>query len=120
MRKQVLEYIRYTQRKTITVPFTPSHAEMQLYNGITALLEREDSYALPKRQRHLTGLILRKLLASSTHAVHNTLITIKRRLEVLHDHQVDDTNFLAELIESDDLETDYLEELESDGVDESE
>jgi len=120
LRKQVLEYIRYTQRKTITVPFTPSHAEMQLYNGITALLEREDSYALPKRQRHLTGLILRKLLASSTHAVHNTLITIKRRLETLRDHQVDDTDFIAELIESDDLETDYLEELESEAVEDSE
>lgn len=120
LRKQVLEYIRYTQRKAITVPFTPSHAELQLYNGITALLEREDSYALPKRQRHLTGLILRKLLASSTHAVHNTLITIKRRLETLRDHRVDDTNFIAELIESDDLETDYLEELESDSVDSSE
>ena len=120
LRKQVLEYIRYTQRKTITVPFTPSHAEMQLYNGITALLEREDSYALPKRQRHLTGLILRKLLASSTHAVHNTLLTIQRRLETLQDHQIDDTDFIAELIENDDLETDYLEELDSEGSDDSE
>lgn len=120
LRKQVLEYIRYTQRKVITVPFTPSHAELQLYNGITAVLEREDSYALPKRHRHLTGLILRKLLASSTHAVHNTLITIKRRLEILRDHQVDDTDFISELIENDDLETDYLEELDSGGVNESE
>ena len=120
LRKQVLEYIRYTQRKAITVPFTPSHAEMQLYNGITALLEREDSYALPKRQRHLTGLILRKLLASSTHAVHNTLITIKSRLETLREHQVDDTAFITKLIESDDLETDYLEELDNDSVDDSE
>ena len=120
LRKQVLEYIRYTQRKAITVPFTPSHAEMQLYNGITALLEREDSYALPKRQRHLTGLILRKLLASSTHAVHNTLITIKSRLETLREHQVDDTAFITKLIESDDLETDYLEELDNDSVDDTE
>ena len=120
LRKQVLEYLRYTQRKAITVPFTPSHAEIQLYNGITAVLEREDSYALPKRQRHLTGLILRKLLASSTHAVHNTLITIKRRLEILRDHPVDDTDFIAKLIENDDLETDYLEELDSEGIDDSE
>ncbi|MDD5581276.1 MAG: SNF2-related protein [Methylobacter sp.] len=120
LRKQVLEYIRYTQRKAITIPFTPSTAEMQLYNGISAVLEHEDSYALPKRQRHLTGLILRKLLASSTHAVHNTLITIKRRLEALRDHQLDDNDFIAELIESDDLETDYLEELESEDVDSSE
>lgn len=120
LRKQVLEYIRYTQRKAITVPFTPSHAEMQLYNGITALLERGDSYALPKRQRHLTGLILRKLLASSTHAVHNTLITIKRRLEALKADQAHDTDIVAELIENDDLETDYLEELDADIIDDSE
>ncbi|MDD2722908.1 MAG: SNF2-related protein [Methylovulum sp.] len=113
LRKQVLEYIRYTQRKAITVPFTPSHAEMQLYNGITAVLEREESYALPKRQRHLTGLILRKLLASSTHAVLNTLVTIKNRLEKLRDNQSDDTDIIAELIENDDLETDYLEELDN-------
>jgi hypothetical protein len=33
---------------------------------------------------------------------------------------VDDTGFILELIESDDLETDYLEELESDGIDDSE
>lgn len=120
LRKQVLEYIRYTQRKAITVPFTPSHAEMQLYNGITALLEREDSYALPKRQRHLTGLILRKLLASSTHAVHNTLITINRRLEALKADQADDTDIVAELIENDDLETDYLEELDTNILDNTE
>ena len=120
LRKQVLEYIRYTQRKAITVPFTPSDAEMQLYNGITALLEREDSYALPKRQRHLTGLILRKLLASSTHAVHNTLTTINHRLEKLRDNQSDATDMIAELIANDDLETDYLEEFESVTTDEVE
>jgi len=120
LRKQVLEYIRYTQRKAITVPFTPSHAEMQLYNGITALLEREESYALPKRQRHLTGLILRKLLASSTHAVLNTLVTIKSRLEKLRDNQPDNTDIIAELIANDDLETDYLEELDSADTSESE
>lgn len=121
LRKQVLEYIQYTERKTITVPFTPSLDEVRLYDGITKLLEREDSYALPKRQRHLTGLILRKLLASSTSAVHNTLVTIKNRLEILRDHQTDDITFISKLIEDDDLETDYFEEIDdNEGVIESE
>jgi superfamily II DNA/RNA helicase len=119
LRKQVLEYIRYTQRKTLTVPFTPSPAEMDLYNGITALLEREDSYALPKRQRHLTGLILRKLLASSTQAVRNTLNTIHRRLESLREGQADGAGLVAELVENDDLQTEYLEELEGDSAEEA-
>ena len=81
LRKNVLEYIRYTERKTVTVPFTPSDPEQALYDGVSTFLEMEESYALPKRHRHLTGLILRKLLASSSYAVLNTLKTIKHRLE---------------------------------------
>lgn len=109
LRKDVLEYVRYTQRQTLTVPFTPTAQEQALYNGISALLEREESYALPKRQRHLTGLILRKLLASSTFAVLNTLETIKRRLEALHAGEASQEDLIYRLIEDDDLEQDYLD-----------
>lgn len=80
LRKQVLEYVKYTQRKAITIPFTPSDKEIALYDAVSSILEKEDSYALPKRQRHLTGLILRKLLASSSFAVLNTLEVMQRRL----------------------------------------
>jgi len=109
LRKDVLEYIRYTERKTHTVPFTPSDAEQTLYDDVSVFLELEDSYALPKRQRHLTGLILRKLLASSSHAVLNTLKTIKKRLETLRDENIED-DFLQNLIEEEEIETDYLDE----------
>jgi len=111
LRKDVLEYVRYTQRKTITVPFRPTTQEQDLYSCISALLERDESYALPKRQRHLTGLILRKLLASSTHAVCNTLNTIKTRLQKLQTGQSnDEEDLIAQLVAEDDLEQDYLEE----------
>jgi len=83
LRKDVLEYVRYTQRRTLTVPFTPTPQEQRLYESISALLEREESYALPKCQRHLIGLVLRKLQASSSFAVLNTLKTMKCRLEAL-------------------------------------
>ena len=112
LRKQVLEYVRYTERKTVTIPFIPSDAEQALYDGVSVLLEREESYALPVRQRHLTGLILRKLLASSSHAVLNTLQTIHKRLVKLRDENKDD-EFLPGLIDEDDLEPDYLDELEN-------
>lgn len=110
LRKDVLEYVRYTKRQTLTVPFTPSIQEQQLYNGISALLEHEESYALPKKQRHLTGLILRKLLASSTFAVLNTLQVISRRLKALQagDNKVND--LIEHLVETDDLEEEYLED----------
>src|SRR5690606_7712923 len=73
LRNQVTEYIRYTERKPITRPFRPTEEEHALYEKVSEFLRREDSYALPRRQRHLTALILRKLLASSSAAVAATL-----------------------------------------------
>lgn len=67
----------------ITIPFYPSEQEQELYECVQKLLEREGSYALPKRHQHLTGLILRKLLSSSTKAVLNNLQILKNRLERL-------------------------------------
>lgn len=110
LRKDVLEYVRYTQRQTITVPFTPSVQEQQLYECITALLEKDDSYALPRNQRHLTGLILRKLAASSSRAVLFTLSTIKDRLEDLYAGVIPDQSIADKLLESDDFEQDFQEE----------
>ena len=110
LRKDVLEYIRYTQRKALTVPFTPTPEEQRLYNSITALLEKEVSYALPVNQRHLTGLILRKLMASSSAAVLNTLHTIKYRLEALQQGDAHQVGLIETWVEQDDLEQDYLEE----------
>ena len=109
LRKDVLEYVRYTQRQTITVPFRPSLAEIELYEGISALLEKEECYALPRSQRHLTGLILRKLLASSSYAVLNTLETIKRRLVELKVQSTSKLNLINELIDGDDLDQEYSE-----------
>jgi superfamily II DNA or RNA helicase len=83
LRKQVLEYVKYTQRRAMTQPFFPAENEQALYDGITRFLQREDTYAIPSQQRHLTVLILRKLLASSTQAIAGTLETLRTRLEAL-------------------------------------
>ena len=37
LRKDVLEYVRYTQRQTITTPFMPTEAEELLYEGVSQL-----------------------------------------------------------------------------------
>lgn len=113
LRRDVLEYIKYTERKALTQPFNPTDDEQALYERISAFLQKEESYALPKQQRHLTGLILRKLLASSSHAVAATLVTIRERLQglLMADKTEDDGSQLVEqLIAEDDLEQDYLEE----------
>ncbi|MDD2610538.1 MAG: SNF2-related protein [Giesbergeria sp.] len=123
LRRDVLEYIQYTERKALTQPFNPTDDEQALYERISAFLQKEDSYALPKQQRHLTGLILRKLLASSSHAVAATLVTIRERLQGLltADKTEDDGSQLVEqLIAEDDLEQDYLEEEASEADEDAE
>lgn len=112
LRRQVLEYVRYTERRAITQPFNPTDDEHQLYEVISTFLQREHSFALPKRQRHLTGLILRKLLASSAQAILGTLQTIRERLQRKLDGLADDPDFIANLIEEEELEDEYLEEAE--------
>jgi hypothetical protein len=115
LRNQVTEYIRYTERRPITRPFTPSDDEHALYEAVSAFLQREDSYALPERQRHLTALVLRKLLASSSQAIAATLDKLRTRLETLRDEKVqDDAEFTEGLIEAEDLEDDLLDEILAD------
>ena len=112
LRKQVLEYIRYTERKTITVPFTPTDQEHALYMEISNFLSREDTYALPSQQRHLTSLIARKLLASSPYAIINTLKTIQKRLKTIRDNaeKSDKKSLVEKIVENDDIEDEYIEE----------
>ncbi len=75
-----LEYIKYTTRHPIVFKFTPSKLENTLYEKIFNFLQREDTYAVPVNQRHIVTLVVRKVLASSTSAVINTLEVILARL----------------------------------------
>jgi len=83
LRKQVVEYVPYTKRIPITQDFTPSDDEQQLYESVSAFLQRETLVSLPASQRHLITLILRKLLASSTFAIAGTLHGLVRRLRAM-------------------------------------
>jgi ERCC4-related helicase len=83
LRRQVLEYIRFTQRVPITQEFLPSEKEHQLYEQVSAYLQREVLHALPASQRTLMTLILRRLLASSTFAIAGTLRSLIKRLEAM-------------------------------------
>jgi len=85
LRKQVLEYIKYTKRIPLTQEYIPSEQEVELYNEMTDYLQRPILYALPASQRHLMSLILRKLLASSSFAIASTLEGLAFKLERLID-----------------------------------
>jgi len=112
LRNQVTEYIRFTERRAITVPFRPTDAEHALYEDVSTFLRREDSYSLPRRQRHLTALILRKLLASSSPAIAATLDILRERLESMCDERAEsDPAFAERLVDEEELESDILDEI---------
>ncbi|MEK7728736.1 MAG: SNF2-related protein, partial [candidate division KSB1 bacterium] len=87
LRRQVVEYIRYTNRVSITQDFTPTDDELALYEAVSNYLQRPESYALPSRQRSLMTLVLRKILASSSFAIAATLGALITRLEEMHRHK---------------------------------
>lgn len=80
LRRQVMPYVRYTQRLPITQPFSPEESEDRLYHLVSDYLRRDNLQALPSGQRTLMTLVLRKLLASSTFAIAGALQTISQRL----------------------------------------
>ncbi|MBQ9044645.1 MAG: DEAD/DEAH box helicase family protein [Oscillospiraceae bacterium] len=118
LRRDVREYINYTNRLPITQQFDATDLESKLYEDVSEFLRREDIYSVPKRQRMLTTMIIRKILASSTYALIGTLRTVKARLEqmlnneavrqlTLADYMDEDE---AELYEEDDDEENLLED----------
>lgn len=81
LRRQVTEYVRFTNRIPITQDFTPTADEQRLYDAVSEYLRRDNLHALPSSQRQLLTLVLRKLLASSTFAIAGTLRSLIERLE---------------------------------------
>ncbi len=104
LRRQVLEYIRYTNRIPITQEFVPTDAEQSLYDMVSEYLRRPSLQALPSSQRSLMTLIMRKLLASSTFAIAGALDSLARKLE----RQLKDDKQLREKLEEE-IAQDYEE-----------
>ncbi len=119
LRRQVLEYINYTNRIPLVEEFYPYEEEIELYNGVSDYLQTPVLYALPASQRQLITLILRKLLSSSTFAIAGTMLTMKTRLETLLEKQ-------SEFNQVEDFETeittnyDDFEDLKEEWIDDEE
>jgi len=101
LRHQVLEYIRFTERKAHTHEFVPSKEEEALYDMSSEYLRRPDLQTLPNSQRSRMTLVLRKLLASSTFAIAGALDSLANKLE----RRLKKDDKLAEVTE--DLEEDF-------------
>ncbi|WP_164707211.1 SNF2-related protein [Arcobacter peruensis] len=110
LRKDVLEYIKYTKRIPLVQEFTPTDDEITLYNLISEFLLNEELYSIPVAQRNLITLVARKLLASSTKAITGTLETMIKRLENLaHDERMEINQFIK-FEDDEELIDEYLDE----------
>lgn len=83
LRKDVQEYVKYTERHAITEKFQGSNAEQKLYDDVSAYLQDDTTYAFPSGQRAMLVQLVRKLLASSPAALAGTMQKIKERLDRL-------------------------------------
>lgn len=112
LRKDVLEYIQYTERKPIAFRFRSTDEEQRLYDAVTEFLKREETYSFPSQQRQLITLIMRKLLASSSHALLGTLQTMRKRLLDLKEGVEAERSLAEELIDFEEIEDELLEDEE--------
>ena len=115
LRKDADKYIHFTKRLPLTIEFMPSKEEIELYNKVNLYLQREELFAFGNSQRHLTALIIRKRLGSSTYAVASTLENIANRLDTeIRDGIRRDSRggFIMADFEEGDLTEEELEELE--------
>jgi len=83
LRRQVVAYVPFTKRYAMVEPFDPSDGEDKLYHLVSDYLQRDNLQALPRSQRTLMTLVLRRLLASSSFAIAGALTSISNRLKAL-------------------------------------
>jgi len=81
LRRDAEKYIKYTKRLPLTLGFESAPEEQRLYDLVNDYLQREHLYAFAPAQRHLSVMIIRKRLGSSTYAVSSTLENIANRLQ---------------------------------------
>jgi len=117
LRKQVTEYVRYTERHALLREYTPTAAEEKLYNDVSEYLQTDTLYALPNEQRSLITMVLRKLLASSSFAIAGTLQSLIKRLQDLLDGietdlLMDDYDSFEEMVDESSSDDDDFAETE--------
>jgi superfamily II DNA or RNA helicase len=81
LRRQVREYVQYTNRRSVVEDFAPSPEEQDLYDKVSEYLRRSEAVAIEPGKKTLLTLVYRKLLASSSFAIAPTLAKMAAGLE---------------------------------------
>lgn len=101
---QAAGHVNYTQRLAVTFDFEPHSLEEELYEGVSAYLQRSDSIAFGSKPNQLVLIGARKTLGSSIAAIalflENVIARLKRNYAVDETvmEDIDDTVELKEEI----------------------
>lgn len=115
LRKDVAEYLKFSNRECFLIDFELSKEEAILYKLTNEYLQRPVLYAITIQNNGLVKMVVRKLLASSSFAVVETFERLKERLLILKQNtkienaRVSLKDFF-DLIDSDDDEAEEVEE----------
>jgi len=119
LRKNVLEYINYTKRNTVTFTYDPTDYEEELRISFEEFLRRDLLISIPASALPLLTLVYLKLIASSTFAIKNSLLNLYKRLlwmAVTLDHEELFNSMWSdaqdELMREDGKKSEHLERLE--------
>lgn len=111
LRKDVQEYVKYTERIPFVQEYYPSDAEEELYERVTSYLNNDKNSGIPSRQRQLIEMIFYKLLSSSSFAIAGTLKTIINRLnKLLNDYDIISEELSDTIVKELDVFDEYAEE----------
>ena len=102
LRRDVQEagHVSFTRRMATTFDFEPSDREAELYEKVSAYLQRPDSIAFGLRPNQLVIIQARKILGSSVVAISGFLQTV---LDRLRRHEVADVSTVADVGDADEL-----------------
>lgn len=111
LRRQVQQYVKYTKRQSFTIDFTPSKEEMDLYEKVSEYLRSNSSIGISSRNNQLLILVIRKILASSSFAISDTLGKIIERLKKVKASRYlePDVNLTDDYENYDEMEDDWAE-----------
>lgn len=115
LRKDVAEYLQFSNRECFLIDFELSKEEAILYQLANVYLQRPVLYAITIQNNGLVKMVVRKLLASSSFAVVETFDKLRERLLSLKQStkvesaQISLKSFF-DLIDSDDDESEGFEE----------
>ena len=98
-RPQVATYVKIPERIPVTVEFSLTDKEQELYDLLDAYVRKNTKIAFPKMDRYDLALMLFRAFSSSTFALERTLRGVVHRLEAIHEDDPGNNFAKAELDE---------------------